>query len=305
MGVAVVTLNAGLDIERCLPECLNSRVVSRCLVIDSSSTDSTVEIARRYGAEVHVIARGEFNHGATRELARTLLGTDIVIFLTQDIVPKPGCLDVLVEPILKGEAAVTYARQLPRPGSDVFEAFPREFNYPAHSNLRGLADVGKHGVYTFFCSDSCAAYLSSALNDIGGFKPTLTNEDYFAVAAILRAGGKIKYVAESCVEHSHRYTLVEEFKRYFDTGYVRAENPWVNRLAGAAEGRGTSFVRELLGRLARQSPLLVPYAILQTGVKWLGYRVGFYSLNAPIWWKCALSGQRYYWKSRFATTIAE
>jgi rhamnosyltransferase len=201
---------------------------------------------------------------------------------------------------LQGEAAVTYARQLPRAGADVLEAFPREFNYPRESNLRSLADVDLHGVYTFFCSDSCAAYLSSSLTDIGGFKPTLTNEDYFAVAAILRAGGKIKYVSESCVEHSHRYTLVDEFKRYFDTGYVRAENPWVNRLAGAAEGRGASFFSELLGRLVRESPLLLPYAVVQTGVKWLGYRVGFYSLNAPRWWKRALSGQAYYWRSRFA-----
>jgi len=304
VGIAILALNAESDLPRCLPACISSRGIDRCLVVDSSSSDNTVAVARKLGAETHVIAREDFNHGATRELARHLLRTDIVVLLTQDVVPAENFLEPLLAPVLTGEAAVAYARQLPRVGSDFFEAFPREFNYPAEGNLRSLDDVSRHGVYTFFCSDSCAAYLNAALDMIGGFKPTLTNEDYFAVAALLRAGYKIRYVAESRVAHSHRYSLIEEFRRYFDTGYVRAENPWVNEIAGAAENRGASYLREMIKRLARQAPYLIPYAILQTTVKWFGYRVGFYSLRAPLGWKLRCSGQRYYWRSKFATRAA-
>jgi rhamnosyltransferase len=302
VGVVILTLNGAKEIAWALAPVLASRAVTKTLVVDSSSTDETAKIARELGAEVVVSPRSEFNHGATREYARGIVGTEIVVFLTQDVVPEVGFIEPLVAPIISGEVVVAYSRQLPHRGADFFEAFPREFNYPAQSNTRRLVDATKHGVYTFFCSDSSAAYLNKTLDEIGGFKPTLTNEDYFAVAALLRTGHKIRYVAESRVEHSHRYSYVEEFKRYFDTGYVRAENPWVNAIAGAAEGRGASFLRQMLRQLARRRPFMLPYAVMQTGVKWVGYRVGFYSLKAPLWWKHALSGQPYYWRSRFAAT---
>ncbi|MCX6953073.1 MAG: glycosyltransferase [Verrucomicrobia bacterium] len=304
VGVVVLTLNGAKQIAQALGPVLASRSVAKILVVDSSSSDDTVEIAQSLGATVEVIARAEFNHGVTREFARKRLGTDIVVYLTQDVIPEAGFIEPLVAPILAGEVAVTYSRQLPHRGADFFEAFPREFNYPSQSNTRGLGDASQHGVYTFFCSDSCAAYANGALDQIGGFKATLTNEDYFAVAAMLRLGHRIGYVAESRVAHSHRYTLAQEFRRYFDTGYVRAENPWVNEIAGAAEGRGASFFREMLRRLMRQAPRLLPYAIVQTGVKWLGYRVGFHSLKAPLAWKIRCSGQPYYWRSKFAVGTA-
>ena len=296
IGVVILTLNGAKEIARALSPVLASQAVTRTLVLDSSSTDESVNIARSMGAEVEVIPRVEFNHGTTREYARKLLKTDIVVFLTQDVVPEMGFIEPLVAPIISGQVAVAYSRQLPRLEADFFEAFPRKFNYPAQSNTRAFSDVAQYGVYTFFCSDSCSAYLNKSLDEIGGFKPTLTNEDYFAAAALLRAGHRIRYVAESRVVHSHHYTLTEEFKRYFDTGYVRAENPWVNVIAGAAEGRGASFLSEMIKQLACSCPAMLPYALIQTAVKWLGYRVGFYSLNAPLWWKRALSGQAYYWK---------
>ncbi len=299
VGVVILTLNGAKQIERAICPVLKSPAVTRTLVVDSSSTDETSVIARRLGADVEVIARSDFNHGATREAARKLVGTDVVVFLTQDVVPEEGFVERLVAPILAGEVAVSYARQLPHRGADFFEAFPREFNYPAQSNTRALSDVKQYGVYTFFCSDSCAAYSSAALDQIGGFRPTLTNEDYFAVAALLRAGYKIRYIAEARVEHSHRYTFFEEFRRYFDTGYVRAQNSWVNELVGSAERRGASFFWAMVRELLRRRAFLLPYAILQTWIKLLGFRVGFYSLRGPIWWKRALSGQPYYWRSKF------
>ncbi len=45
------------------------------------------------------------------------------------------------------------------------------------------------------------------------------------------------------------------------TGYVRAERPWVQDLVGAAESRGQAFFLELIKRLARSSPHLIPYAM--------------------------------------------
>lgn len=269
-------------------------------VVDSESTDSTVVLAEAAGIMIHRIQRMNFNHGATREMARKLVDADIVIFMTQDAIPSDDSLiEKLVEPIISGKASLSYARQIPRSDANIFEVFPRQFNYPAESQIRGIKDVDKYGVYTFFSSDSCAAYLNSALDEIGGFQPTLASEDYFAVAKLLQKGHKVAYVAEAVVVHSHSYNLWKEFKRYFDVGYVRAENPWVQAIVGQAEGRGRDYFYAFIRELAISKPWLIPYAVINTFVKLLGYRVGFWSLNAPKWWKKMLSGQPNYWDSRY------
>ncbi|WP_457618560.1 glycosyltransferase, partial [Lutibacter sp.] len=221
-GVIIPTHNAQHHLKQCLLPVLASPLKPSILIIDSSSKDNTVKLAKQMGVETLVIPQKEFNHGATRELARKHLNTDIVVMMTQDAYPQSSdFLEYLIAPLLEGKAAVSYARQIPHKGADFFESFPRQFNYPEKSHIRGIKDLETYGSYTFFCSDSCAAWVNSALDEIGGFFPVLTNEDTFAVAKLLNKGHHIAYVAEAVVHHSHRYSLLEEFKRYFDTGYTR------------------------------------------------------------------------------------
>jgi rhamnosyltransferase len=249
---------------------------------------------------------GLFNHGATREWARKQLGTDVVVMLTQDAeAVDEFALERLVAPIQAAAAVVAYGRQIPREGADFFEAFPREFNYPSESHVRSISDAPRYGVYTFFCSNSFAAYSNSALDKIGGFQPILTNEDYFAVARLLLNGGRIAYVGDAVVKHSHRYRLGEEFRRYFDTGYVRAENQWVNAVVGQAERRGLGLLSAMLGKLLRTQPWLAPYAVVQAICKWAGYRAGFAAYRGPLWLKKSLSGQPSYWTSRFYSGLED
>lgn len=279
IGLIIPTLNAHHHLCQSpyLPEIIAKFPT---LIIDSSSNDSTIEDVKKMGANVIVIPQTDFNHGATREFARKQLKTDIVVFLTQDAFPlEADLIEKLVVPLLENETvAVSYARQIPHENADILEAFPRFYNYDTQPQIRNLDDVKKYGVYTFFCSNSCAAWRNSALDEIGGFKTVLTNEDYFAVADLLQKRYKIAYTPDAMVKHSHHFTLWQEFKRYYDTGYVRAKNPIIQQLVGQAEKRGVSFFIALLKQLWQNKPLLIPYAILQTTVKWLAYRLGFFSI---------------------------
>jgi rhamnosyltransferase len=155
IGVAFITLNAEKHLRHCLPPILNSALKPRVMVVDSSSTDGTVEKAQQIGSETLIVLRSSFNHGATREMARRHLATDIAIMMTPDAYATNNLfVERLVAPLLNGSASVSYARQLPRRGADIFEAFPREFNYPTESHSRGIEDLPRYGVYTYFCSDS-------------------------------------------------------------------------------------------------------------------------------------------------------
>lgn len=298
IGIAIITYRARHLLPHCLPPLLASSLKPRVLVVNSSSNDGTVEYAKELGAETLVVPRHAFNHGTTRELARKHLGTDIVVMVTPDAYALDGnMIEHLVTPLKKGEASVAYARQIAHDGADVFEAFARDFNYPSQSQLRGLEDKALYGVYTLFCSNSCAAYLNSALDEIGGFQHVLMGEDTFAVADLLQRGHKIAYVAEAVVKHSHRYSLKQEFQRHFDIGLVRKQQEEIIRIFGKDSARGKRYFIELQKRILKSSPHLLPYAYLQTAAKWIGYQLGRRSVNASLNWKKKWSSQDFYWES--------
>lgn len=299
IGIVVTTYKARQHLPYCLPPLLNSPLKPRVLVVDSSSNDGTVEFARELGAETLVIPQSEFNHGATREMARKHLNTDIIVMVTQDAyATDEHVIEKLIAPILNGTAAASYARQIPHDGAGILEAFARDFNYPSTSHSRCVAQVSKYGVYTVFCSDSCAAYSNEALDIVGGFRSVLTGEDTVAVACLLQNGYRVAYVAEACVKHSHGYTLKQEFQRHFDTGIARRQYHHLIAFAGEDERRGKLYVKTLMNRLIKEKPLMIPYASLHIFAKWLGYRIGKASVEAPIWFKQALSSQKYYWKDK-------
>ncbi|HVV27175.1 MAG TPA: glycosyltransferase [Rhizomicrobium sp.] len=299
IGVAIITHAAVKLLPKSMPPLLQSPLKARVLVVNSSSNDGTVELAREMGAETLVNPRREFNHGSTREAARKYLGTDIVVMITPDAIASgPEMIGNLVRPLLEDNMiALSYARQLPHDGADFFESFPRAFNYPDKSEVRSLTDVAKLGPRTFFCSDSCAAWSNRALDAIGGFETTLTAEDTIAAARLIYAGYKVAYTADAVVRHSHRYSLKQEFKRYFDTGLMRRQYEDLLFRYARDEERGASFFLAMVSELIGSRPHLLPYAFAQATAKFAGYKVGYHAQRAPLALKRLLSSQDFYWTS--------
>ncbi len=298
IGILIPTYKPGKMLERILPVLATSWPDIPILVVDSKSEDGSVEYAQSMGARVIVIEKGDFNHGLTREFGRKQLNTDIVVMMTQDVIPEsPFLIEKLTDPIVQGKAAVSYGRQIPHHGADFFEAFPRDYNYPNISNLRGMEDVKKLGVYTFFCSDSFAAWDNKALDRIGGFQKVLLGEDTLAVASLLRAGFKIAYVADAVVRHSHAYSAWMEMKRYFDTGYQRKKFKDLIWTEAGDEPRGLKLTLAMFGRLWREDRWRIPMGFAYTFAKYIGYWLGKNSGLVPRRLKPYLSSQPYYWQS--------
>ncbi|MCX7698336.1 MAG: glycosyltransferase, partial [Candidatus Goldbacteria bacterium] len=55
-------------------------------LIDSSSKDKTVEIAKKYKCVVYIIDNREFDHGGTRTYAAKLSNSDFLVYLTDDVI---------------------------------------------------------------------------------------------------------------------------------------------------------------------------------------------------------------------------
>ncbi|MEC5342067.1 glycosyltransferase [Brenneria populi] len=246
------------------------------LVIDSSSSDDTRQIAGDSGFQIINIKKTEFNHGGTRNLGvEKAADADIVIFLTQDAIPESGCIKSIVSVFNNPKVAVAYGRQLPHDDANPIAAHARNFNYGAESHILGLDDRKKYGIKTVFSSNSFSAYRTDIFRTLGGFPSnTILGEDmYFAAKAVL-AGYKIAYVAESGVKHSHNYSAWEELKRYFDIGVFHHDEPWIRESFGGAGGEGKKFIFSELKFLLKRSPLSIPLACINNFFKIVGYKLG-------------------------------
>ena len=256
------------------------------LVIDSSSSDGTLDIAKRHAIQTATIPKGDFDHGGTRTLAgKTRSMGDILVYLTQDALPcdEKG-IETLIQPLLADQqCGAAFGRQIPYQNATPFAQHLRLFNYPAQSYIRTFADRTALGIRAAFCSNSFAAYRRDALEAVGWFAENLIlAEDMHTCARMLMKGYNLRYVAEAVVCHSHNYTLAQEFKRYFDLGVFFEKQRWLLDEFGRPEGEGIRFVRSELSYLTSKGFLhLLPISLMRAGAKFIGYRLGHYYTHLP------------------------
>jgi rhamnosyltransferase len=279
VSVIIPTKNGGEGFRELLAALsIQSLQPDETLIVDSSSEDGTVQTARSFGAAVYRIEPEEFSHGGTRTMAAGLAGGEILVFLTQDVLPASrDLLARLVQPILDDpQVDVCYSRQLPSFDATAIAAHLRLFNYPELSSERTFQDRERFGLKTVFVSNSCAAYRRSSLAEINFFDASLIfGEDSWAAGKLLEKGGKIVYVAEAAVYHSHNYSWDEEFRRYFDIGVFHQRGEWLLDTYGGAGQRGLDYVRSGLGYLwqRRRYSIIVDFMV-RVGLKFCGYRLG-------------------------------
>lgn len=279
-----------------------SRLAHRALVIDSSSGDGTIDLMRQMGYETLVIPGIEFDHGGTRQMAVELLeDCDVVLFLTQDAVPvSMESIRRLMTAFEDPQVAIAYGRQLPRQKAGPIEAHARIFGYPAKSQIKSKELIPKMGLRAAVVSNSFAAYRRQTLLELGGFpKGTLFGEDTLTGAKAILAGKSIAYVGDAEVYHSHGYTLLQEFRRYFDNGAFYSREKWILEAFGSAEGSGKDYVISEMKHLFKSAPWLLPVSVITVLVKYLGYRVGAMESHIPAQWKVHLSMNKAFWEREF------
>lgn len=278
--IVIPTYNAGNNFEKCAYSLLKqTATIKQVIVIDSTSNDKTVDIAKSFGFSVDIISKKDFGHGKTRQYALKKADTEIVVFMTQDaLLADKNSIDNLVDFLQRDKnLAAVYGRQLPYLNAGVLGRFARLYNYPNKSFVNTFGDIGKKGIKTAFLSDSFSAYRKSILQNIGGFpKHVNFGEDTYVAAKLLLAGYKTGYCAEARVYHSHDYGLYEDYLRSKTIGKFHKEEHWLLDIFGKAEGEGIKYVFKELGYLFDTGKLyLLPVAFLHNVLKFIGYRMGY------------------------------
>ncbi|SET63160.1 glycosyltransferase family 2 protein [Thorsellia anophelis] len=278
-SIIVPTYNPG-NLWQTWCACIDEQKIKNFTIIqiDSNSDEILCETPIADRLICHIIPRAEFNHGGTRNFGASLADNDVeyLVFMTQDAL-LTGCLslEILLEPFRDPTVAAVCGRQLPHDNANAIAAHARFFNYPAESSVKSLADKSNFGLKTAFMSNSFAAYRKSVFDELGGFPhDAILAEDMYLTAKMLLAGYKIAYAGGATVKHSHNYSIIEEFKRYFDIGVFHSMEPWIMVIFGKAEGEGKKFVLSEIQYLLRHNPFLLPKAFAQTFAKYFGYKLG-------------------------------
>lgn len=280
MNVAVVipTMNAERWLGRQLEALINQTVKAEILVIDSSSTDGTAEIAERYADQVQMIRipQNRFDHGGTRDFALRQTGGDFVLFLTQDAVPaNERYIENLLSVFSDEKVAAVFGRQIAWPDAPEYEKLTRLFNYPETGRVWRKEDIARYGVKSYFFSNASSAFRRTAYEAVGGFDvPITSNEDMMIAAKLLKAGYSLAYLPEAAVWHSHKHSLLEEYRRNIRIGNVM--NQYQTRLTGINTGEeGLRMVRFVGGALLKQGKIIQLFIFLtHAAFRYLGFQTG-------------------------------
>lgn len=278
VALFIPTYNAGKQFEMVAKKINEqSDLVDYLYVIDSSSKDDTVKIAKSYGFNVDIIDSKNFGHGKTRTQAvKKLENFDYVIMMTQDVYLQSHAIENLINFIKNNsEMALAYGKQeVDLNKGTIFESYLRQFNYPKDNQIKTIEDQKKYGIKTVFSSDAFIIYNVKMLKEVNYFDVKLNfAEDMHIAYKLINKGYSLGYCADSKVYHSHNYKIKEEFERYKNIGTFHKKHKYIQEQFGSNDSEGVKLVlKEMKYLLTNGKVYLIPESLIRNIFKYLGYK---------------------------------
>jgi len=218
ISVVIRTLNEA----RHLPELLESIKLQRLdehscevVLVDSGSTDGTLQIAQKHGCHIVHIPKHEFSFGRSLNLGCAAATGDTLVFVSGHCIPVDlDWLRLLVAPLGRDRIGYTYGRQLGGEQTRFSEHQIFAKYFPARSQLPQQG---------FYCNNANSAMLREEwLRQ--RFDEELTGlEDMHLAKQLLLRGTQVGYVAEAKVLHLHDESWAQ-VKRRFEREAIALQN---------------------------------------------------------------------------------
>lgn len=227
--VAILTFNGEVYLRRIL-EAVSSQELDgevEILVIDSGSTDSTLEILADFPAVVvHRIPNSDFGHGRTRNLAAQLAKGRYVAYLTHDAVPmSPTWLAELLAPFdLDEKVVAVMGKQVPRAicfplmKYDIIGAFAQfgpDFGTTLFYRDAFAQDEATLNALSFYSDVNSATRRDFVVGTLP-YRDVRYAEDQLFGRDVIDAGFHKAYAPRAAVEHSNDLSYAEFGARIFD-----------------------------------------------------------------------------------------
>jgi rhamnosyltransferase len=222
----VIPVKNGIDT---LPSCLNGlfrQTVKKrmeVIVIDSGSTDGTLDLLKKYPVRVHPLPPAEFNHGETRNLGVQLARGTFVVMTVQDATPATDdWIEIMLGHFSNPDVAGVCGQQIVGHDRDknplqwfipAAEAQPRLVRFQDPSEFIAMPGKKQHE----FCAwDDVTAIYRKSLKEKLPFKKLMFSEDTLWAKDALSQGYAIVYDYRARVFHYHH----QHFRFYFKRTYI-------------------------------------------------------------------------------------
>ncbi len=212
VSICIPTRNAESYLPALLPALRGQRVEGgvELVVLDSDSGDCTRQLLRRAGARVGCIPQASFRHGPTRNDLAAMARGEILVFLSQDALPRGSdFIERLIAPLAEEDVAGSTARVLPHPGEDPLTA---RTVLAAPEAGEDAVDIQREGGGPRF-NNVASAIRAEILTRIP-FPDLPFGEDLAWARQVIDAGWRLRFQPSAVVFHAHTYTPSAAFERY-------------------------------------------------------------------------------------------
>lgn len=296
VSVVIPVKNAEAYLPELLPRLLDQEPPpGEILLLDSMSTDRTREIAAEF-PRVRVVPVELFSHGGTRNLGVLEARGDLVALMTQDARPLDrDWLAKLAAPFADPKVAYAFSRQVPYPAAPPMERYFLSVRFPAEGRRYEAPGGRVESLEQLFCSNVASMLRREAALAHPFDDGLIMAEDQQLSRDLQEAGYAVVYVPESVVEHSHRYSPAQTFRRYFDS-VVALRQLFPERELSDNASLGIKYLAGEARFLLRRHPLALPRFGMTLGAKALATLLAHRHERLPRRFRRRCSMHRGYWE---------
>lgn len=267
--VIVRTFNVAWVIDQSLASLMAQKKVKiELMIVDSGSTDATLEMVSHYPHTFINIEAGTYFPGKVLNRAVKAANTEIIVFINSDVVLlHPYALYHLTQALEDTNTAASYGRQIVRPEADL---------WVQHDYERAFSSDGTQPEWMHY-SLPIAAMKKSIWKEQKFYTDAWGSEDTHWGVQVKNKGYTIAYVPEATAMHSHNYTLNQLASRRRIEGEAdfhiypeKSLSVWRSFLSF-----GASFLRESYYYLRHKNPQGIPMLFCNRLVYVWNYHKGF------------------------------
>ena len=209
ISIVIRTYNESLHLQELLSKIKEQnypKEMIEVVIVDSGSTDNTLEIAKANDCNITHIKKEEFTFGKSLNIGCDYAKGDILVFVSGHCIPVNNeWLSELIMPLKNGIASYSYGRQIGSRETKFSEKQVFKKYYPEKSKVTQK---------DFFCNNANAAILRSVWQK-NRFCEKLTGlEDMDLAKRLIEQEMKMSYVANASVHHIHNESWQQIKTRY-------------------------------------------------------------------------------------------
>ena len=178
------------------------------ILVDSGSSDKTLDIAKGYEVRIAPIPSSGFTYGYSLNYGIKHASGDIICCISAHCIPSHNnWLFELSKPLIEGKAQATYGRQIPIKGINPFEEVFLDRNFP---------EAGKRNGRVPFSNANCA-FVRRVWEEVKFDEQIPSWEDYLWYL-LTKDKFVFRYVPDACVVHTHPFEIRRLRKTAFRDG---------------------------------------------------------------------------------------